>query len=85
MATVSHTHDIAALGKSVSDLESAMKRFGRVEDLEELRLKIFPRPGWTTPAEFVLVQGAIDALRAQVEAATALKAVVMDASRRVGQ
>jgi hypothetical protein len=85
MATVSQAHDIKALDRSISDLVSVMKRFGTIEDLEELRHKIIPRPGWTTPAEFLLVQGAINALRNQVEGALALKGVVMDASRRIGQ
>ena len=85
MATVSRAHDIKALEHSISDLVTQLRQLTHVEDLEELRLKIIPRPGWTTPAEFLLVQGAINALRNQVEGALALKGVVMDASRRVGQ
>lgn len=85
MATALQAHDIKALDRNVGDLVGQLKRLAVVDDLEELRLKIIPRPGWTTPAEFLLVQGAINALRNQVEGALALKGVVMDASRRIGQ
>jgi len=77
-------HDIKALDKQVGDLITSMKQLGRVEDLEELRIKVFPRPGWTTPAEFLLVTAAFGALRAQVEAVTALKQKVVEASRSIG-
>ena len=82
MATVAH--DIRTLEHSVIELSASLKRLGQTEDLEELRLKIFPRPGWTTPAEFELVSGALQNLRAQVESALALKQVVVSASRQIG-
>jgi hypothetical protein len=77
-------HDIKALDKQVGDLIASIKQLGRIEDLEELRLKVFPRPGWTTPAEFKLVSAAFDALRAQVDAASVLKQKVVEASRGIG-
>ncbi len=85
MANVSHAHDVRALDRSIGDLVAQMKRLSAVEDLEELRLKIIPRPGWTTPAEFLLVEGAVQALRSQVEGALALKNIVLEASRSIGQ
>jgi hypothetical protein len=85
MMAVSQAHDLKALDRNISDLVGQLKRLATVEDLEELRLKIIPRPNWTTRAEWLLVQGAITALRKHVEWALALKGVVMNASRRIGQ
>ncbi len=85
MASITQAHDIKALDRHIGELVVSLKRLAEVEDLEELRLKIIPRPGWTTPAEFLLVQGGITALRNQAEGALALKGVIMEASRRVGQ
>jgi hypothetical protein len=78
------THDIKTLDRNVTELVAGLKQLAQVEDLEELRLKIFPRPGWTTPAEFQLVAGALQNLHAQVQNVLALKQVVVKASRQIG-
>ena len=83
-ASPQHRHDIKALDKQVADLITGLQKLSRTDDLEDLRAKVFPRPGWTTPAEFQLVSAAINALRAQVEAAAALKQHVVEASRTIG-
>jgi hypothetical protein len=83
-ASPQHRHDIKALDKQVADLITGIKHLARTEDLEELRAKVFPRPGWTTPAEFLLVSAAVTALLAQVNAAAALKQHVAEASRTIG-
>lgn len=77
-------HDMQALDTQVSELIASIQKFARVEELEELRAKVFPRPGWTTPAEFQLVSAAFGALRAQVDAAGTLKRNVIEASRSIG-
>ena len=78
------THDIKTLDRNVTEQVAGLKQLAQVEDLEELRLKIFPRPGWTTPAEFQLVAGALQNLHAQVQNVLALKQVVVKASRQIG-
>lgn len=77
-------HDIKALDNQVGELIGSIQKLARVDDLEELRAKVFPRPGWTTPAEFLLVHAAFVALRAQVEAVGVLKQKVVEASRSIG-
>jgi hypothetical protein len=79
------THDLKALEASLGSLVAQARKFGATEDLEELRLKIVPRPGWTTPAEFLLVKSAVDALRAQLQQAQVLRDAVVNASRSIGQ
>jgi len=46
-------------------------------------LKILPRPGWTTPAEFALVSATLGVLRPQVDAAETLKQKLVEASRTI--
>jgi hypothetical protein len=83
-STVATTyHDIKALDDEVGALIAGIQTLARIDDLEELRVKVFPRPGWTTPVEFLLVHAALGALRTQVEAATVLKQRVVEASRRI--
>ena len=79
-------HDIKGLDHSAGELLEALTRLGGTRTLiEELRLKIFPRPGWTTPAEFALVAASLTALRSQVDATAALAASVVSAARQVGR
>ena len=77
-------HDIQALSLSIDGLARSIKQLYLVKDFEELK-ELIRQPYWTTPAEFHLVQGAVTALQAQVEAALALKQVVMDAARQIGR
>jgi hypothetical protein len=68
--------EIKALGQGLDNLADGT-------DFEEL-LKIIHRPGWTTPAEALLVSGLVDFMATQVKALTALKQVLLAGSRVVG-
>lgn len=46
-------------------------------------IPIWRRPGWTTPAEFFLVDGALDGLLAQTKVIAGLRQVVLRGSRAV--
>jgi hypothetical protein len=79
-------HDIKSLDHRAGEVVEALTRLSSTRTLiEELRLKIFPRPGWTTPAEFALVAASLTALRSQVETTAALAASVVSAARQVGR
>ena len=84
MTTTTHAQDIKTLDKNIGDLAALVKRLAVADEFDELRL-IIHRPGWTTPAEHLLVQGALDALRAQIDGFVALKGALLDASRQVGK
>jgi hypothetical protein len=49
------------LQKNTSALQKALSDLGNAQDLAEL-IRIYRRPGWTTPAEFALVATAIQSL-----------------------
>jgi len=58
-------HDIAGLKQSISDLHEAMSTLQDAKHAERLQT-IIHKPGWTTIAEFELVQAHIAGLRHQV-------------------
>ena len=84
MAQIAVAHDIKLLDRQITGLVDSLKHLTKVDDLEELRTKLIPRPGWTTPAEFMLVSAAVEALRTQVDTAALLKQKVLEASRTIG-
>jgi hypothetical protein len=51
-------HDLKALTREVKALHASQQALAASEHLERL-LKLIPRPGWTTPAEFTLVRAQI--------------------------
>ncbi len=65
---------IEKLNESISNLATLPPGFG----------VIIHKPGWTTIAEFALVEASLDSGQAQVEAATAHLRRVLDAAGRVG-
>ena len=76
-------HDIPKLQKRVSDLSDALARLYTPEDWQRL-IPIFRRPGWTTPAEFVLVSGIVESMLAHTAALTKLKGQLIRGSEMVG-
>lgn len=51
-------HDLKQLGREIESLRAMQRELAASDRLERL-LKIIPRPGWTTPAEFLLVSSQI--------------------------
>ena len=54
------THDIATLERKIKALHEAMSQL-QAKKHTDLLLPIIHRPGWTTVAEFELVQAHVDA------------------------
>jgi hypothetical protein len=52
-------------------------------DLQEL-LTIIHRPGWTSVAEGILVEGVVDSMLLQTRTLSSLKQVLLTGSRAVG-
>lgn len=77
------SHDIGVLEKKIHAAHDTFAKLGRDSDFEEL-IKIIRRPGWTTPAEFLLVSSSLDALRAQGDALLSMRQELLKASREVG-
>ena len=76
------THDIAALEKKVTDLSNALAHLGTTEDLHEL-LRIIKRPGWTTPAEFILTTSIVDSITAQTKSIATQRQQLLKAAEEV--
>ena len=77
-------HDIKALEKKVTALSNALAKLGKGTDLKDLIL-ILRRPGWTTPAEYFLVDGLLNNLNTQVANVAQLKADLVRGSKMVGK
>jgi hypothetical protein len=65
---------INRLNESISDLAHLPPGFGG----------IVHKPGWTTIAEFALVEASLDSLQRQIEAASEHLKRLIDAAGRVG-
>jgi uncharacterized protein with von Willebrand factor type A (vWA) domain len=68
---------IRALKEAVITLDTTSR-----SDTEEL-IKIIKRPGWTTPAELLLVIDLVESMNAQVMNVNRQFGVVMSASREI--
>ena len=75
-------HDLERLEGRVEELGRLWQGLVDDPDVREL-IEIWRRPGWTTPAEFLLVSGMVEALHTQTNTLTDLKQVLVEGSRRV--
>lgn len=76
-------HDVARLEGRIRELHGHLKGLTQDEDMNEL-LRIIHRPGWTTVAEFMLVEGLVEAIHTQVAMVNGLKQTLMNGSRIIG-
>jgi hypothetical protein len=75
--------DIAALVKKVQNVHQAISDLAR-EDLGGQLVPIIHRPGWTTIAEYALVEASLESLRTHIEAARAHCRQLKEAAGKVG-
>jgi hypothetical protein len=75
-------HNIDRLEGQIKELHYALKLLSDDDALLEL-IRIIRQPGWTTPAEFILVTGVTEALHAHTRAMIGLKQVLMSGSREI--
>ena len=61
---------------------SRLEVLAQEDDLAEL-IKIIHKPGWTTPAEFMLVHGVVETIGKQVEVIEVLKRNLVEGSRQI--
>ena len=80
---MSAQHDIGRLELDIKTLQKTVQAFAH-DDVYSQLLKFIHQPGWTTPAEFRLVHGAITAMNAQLRELTVLRDTVLAASREIG-
>jgi hypothetical protein len=77
-----HDFDLDRLTQRLEELGRKWQRVANDPDIPDV-LEIIRKPGWTTPAEFVLVQGIVEVLHQHTQTITELKQVLVEGSRRV--
>ena len=75
-------HDLKNVEDRIGQLRETWAGLAADQDLEELLL-IMHRPGWTTPAELLMVRGLVESLHAQTQVLMGLKQVLMNGGREV--
>jgi hypothetical protein len=75
-------HDIPQLEGNIKALHEAVRALAVDDEYLEL-LKIIHFPGYTTPAEFQLVNAVVESMQVQVRELTALKKILVTASREI--
>lgn len=78
-------HNVGRLKGKAKRVINGINALGKTEDLEALIVEIFPRPGWTTPAEFLLVERLLDSMESQIEVLANLKKSIVQGSRMIGR
>jgi hypothetical protein len=76
-------HDIPGLESLIKELQTEIAGL-TADDLEAL-LGFIHRPGWTTIAEFKLVQGVTESLLVQVKALKGLQQTLIEGARVIGE
>jgi hypothetical protein len=74
-----HEAELDGLEKRAIALRDAILGLNAEQDIQEL-IRIWRRPGWTTPAEFLFVSGLVDAMATQVDALARMKTTLMKGS-----
>jgi hypothetical protein len=75
-------HDVKRLEAGVKKLGQSLAKLSDEKEFSEL-IRLFRKPGWTTPAEFTLVAGILDAMNGQAESLVNLKQALVQGSREV--
>ena len=76
-------HDIARLEVRLQDLGEALTGLADCEAIGET-LRYIHQPGWTTPAEYLLVNELVSALHAQVEVMREMTGALVAGAREIG-
>ena len=77
-------HNIAHLETRLKELSEHLETMGDTSDLEEM-IFIIHRPGWTTPAEYLLVSGIVDAMQEHAKSLATLRQSLIAGSRAIGE
>jgi hypothetical protein len=77
-------HDIAHLETRIKELGEQLEIMGDTGDLKEM-IFLIHHPGWTTPAEYLLVNGIVNAMLEHVNALTTLRQGLLTGSRVIAE
>ncbi|HSW99728.1 MAG TPA: hypothetical protein VLH38_01700 [Patescibacteria group bacterium] len=77
-------HDLDKLAGKLKDLDLLLGRLAAAERRREL-IKLIKVPGWTTPAEYILVSSIVDSITAHLQVIDKLETGLLEGSRLVGK
>lgn len=77
-------HDIESLSERISATGRLIGETSDQGDVEEL-LRIIHNPGFTTPAEWLLIHGYLNAIDTALRQVNALRSTLLEGSRVVGK
>ena len=77
-----HKVDLKKLEKKVTSISNALAKLNSADDFRKLILE-WRRPGWTTPAELILVSAIVDSMGVQVAGLANLKNELLKGSKAV--
>lgn len=75
-------HDMQRLEREVKTLQQGLLDLSKPADFEEL-VRIWRRPGWTTPAEFTFVAGMVDTMVGLTNQLMEMKQILLRGSQEV--
>ena len=75
-------HNLVHLEARIKELSTQLATMADTQDLEEM-INIIHKPGWTTPAEYVLVSGLVDTMHEQAKALASLRQTLLNGGRAV--
>ncbi len=78
----SQNEHVAELEARITDLRIQLLKVADAESFKELLILIH-RPGWTTPAEALLVRGVVDSMLEHTKLLGEMKRVLLNGSRAV--
>lgn len=79
-----HKIDIDLLDKKVDVISDLLAKLSSEDDLRRL-VREWRRPGWTTPAEYILVAGMLDSFQRQVSGIVDMKQDLFKGVESVGR
>jgi hypothetical protein len=75
-------HDLKALETKIKGLRDSCTKLNDDKHYDEM-LTIIHKPGWTTPAEYLLVRAIVDSMASHTEALGSLQQSLLEGSRMV--
>jgi hypothetical protein len=75
-------HDVGQLEKNIEQVQVRLRTLANEDRFAEL-IRIIKNPGWTTPAEFHLVNTAVEIVGRQLEIVDQLSLGLLEGSQKV--
>jgi hypothetical protein len=76
-------HDVNQLETGIGQFVEILVKLTNQETIEEL-IRIWRRPGWTTPAEFLFASGVLDSMISLASQLESMENVLLQGSELVG-